>query len=121
MHNLLLIDDHAVLRTVIKMIIENFLPDCNIHEAEDGSAAFEKIKENEYDLLILDVNMPNTDSIELIAKILALKTHSKILMLSLNSEEIYANRYLKAGAMGYVRKDAPADEIKKSYHYRLEQ
>lgn len=114
MPNLLLIDDHAIIRTGMKMIIENFLPQCNIHEAEDGNSAFEKIKHNEYDLMILDVNMPNTDSFGLVSNILALKPGSKILMLSMNSEEIYAKRYLKMGAMGYVRKDAPETEIRKA-------
>jgi DNA-binding NarL/FixJ family response regulator len=96
------------------MIIDNFLPHCNIHEAEDGNSAFEKIKQNDYDLQMLDVNMPNTDSFGLISNILALKPGSKILMFSMNSEEIYAKRYLKMGAMGYLRKDASNDEIKKA-------
>ncbi|MEO7265315.1 MAG: response regulator transcription factor [Ferruginibacter sp.] len=114
MPNLLLIDDHTIVRSGMKMIIENFLPHCNIDEAEDGDAAFEKIKQNDYDLLILDINMPGTDTLDLISKILALKPGSKILMLSMNSEEIYAKRYLNAGAMGYVRKDSPEQEIKKA-------
>jgi DNA-binding NarL/FixJ family response regulator len=56
--------------------------------------------------------MPDTDSLVLIRNILALKPRSKILMLSMNSEEIYAKRYLQAGAMGYVKKDAPTPDIK---------
>ncbi|MBA3673671.1 MAG: response regulator transcription factor [Chitinophagaceae bacterium] len=114
MPNLLIIDDHTIIRTGLKMIIQNFLPHSKIHEAGDGDSAFEKIKQNDYDLLILDVNMPNSDSFGLVSNILALKSNSKILMLSMNSEEIYAKRYLKMGAMGYVQKDAPHDEIKKA-------
>ena len=114
MPNLLLIDDHTIIRTGMKMIIEKFLPDCNIDEAEDGNSMLDKIKHTEYDLLILDINMPDTDSFVLIKSVLALKPLSKILMLSMNSEEIYATRYLKAGAMGYVKKDAPMPEIKKA-------
>ncbi|HEV8079848.1 MAG TPA: response regulator transcription factor [Chitinophagaceae bacterium] len=114
MPNLLIIDDHTIIRTGLKMIIQNFLPHSKIDEAEDGDSAFEKIKQNDYDLLILDVNMPNSDSFGLVSNILALKSNSKILMLSMNSEEIYAKRYLKMGAMGYVQKDAPHDEIKKA-------
>ena len=114
MANLLLVDDHAIIRTGLKMIIETFLEDTNIDEAEDGDSAFEKIKNKDYDLLILDVNMPNTDSFGLISNILSYKSDAKILMFSMNSEEIYAKRYLKMGAMGYVRKDAPEAEIRKA-------
>lgn len=114
MPNLLLVDDHAIIRTGMKMIIADFIPHCKIDEAQDGNSAFEKIKHSEYDLIILDVNMPNTDSFGLISNILAFKSDSKILMFSMNSEEMYAKRYLKMGAMGYVRKDAPQDEIKKA-------
>lgn len=114
MHSILLVDDHAIIRTGIKMIIANFLTHSKIDEAEDGDGAFEKVKHNEYDIIILDVNMPNTDSFGLISNILAFKSNSKILMFSMNSEEIYAKRYLKMGAMGYVRKDAPEDDIKKA-------
>lgn len=114
MPNLLLVDDHSVIRTGMKIIIENFLPHVTIDEAEDGDSAFEKIKHNQYDLLILDVNMPGTDSFGLVSNILSLKPGSKILMFSMNDEEIYAKRYLKMGAMGYIKKDAPQDEIKKA-------
>lgn len=92
------------------MIIERLLPECLIDEAENGKIALEKIKQNKYDLVILDVNMPGTDSYELVSDILAF-SHLNILMFSMNSEEIYAKRFLKIGAMGYVRKDAPEEEI----------
>ena len=114
MPKLLLVDDHSVLRTGMKIIIESFLPHVTIDEAEDGDSAFEKIKQNEYDLLILDVNMPNTDSFGFVSNILSFKPGAKILMFSMNDEEIYAKRYLKMGAMGYIKKDAPQDEIKKA-------
>ena len=114
MTNLLLADDHSVIRTGMKIIIKNFLPHSNIDEAHDGDSAFEKIKHNDYDLLILDVNMPNTDSFRLVSNILALKAKMKILMFSINDEEVYAKRYLKMGVMGYIKKDEPKAEIKKA-------
>ena len=112
MPNLLLADDHSVMRTGMKIIINNFIPHCIIDEANDGDSAFKKVKENNYDLVILDVNMPNTDSFGLVTNILALKPQMKILMFSMNDEEVYAKRYLKMGVMGYVKKDEPEAEIK---------
>lgn len=114
MTNFLLADDHSVMRTGMKLIINNFLPHSNIDEADDGDSAFKKIKENNYDLVILDVNMPNTDSFGLVTNILSFKPQTKILMFSMNDEEVYAKRYLKMGVMGYVKKDEPETEIKKA-------
>lgn len=114
MPKLLLADDHFIIRTGLKLVIENFMPNCKIDEAEDGDSSFEKIKKNSYDLLILDVNMPNTDSFVLVSNILALKPEMKILMFSMNDEEVYARRYLKMGVMGYIKKDEHVDEIKKA-------
>ena len=114
MASLLLVDDHYIVKTGLKLIIESFLPDSKIDEADDGDSCFEKIKNNDYDLLILDVNMPNTDSFVLVSKILALKPEMKILMFSMKDEEVYARRYLKMGARGYLKKDEPEAEIKRA-------
>lgn len=98
----------------MKIIIDNFLPHCIIDEADDGDTAFKKIKQTNYDLVILDVNMPKTDSFGLVSNILSFKPTSKILMFSMNDEEVYAKRYLKMGVMGYIKKDASEGEIKKA-------
>ncbi|MEO8110360.1 MAG: response regulator transcription factor [Ginsengibacter sp.] len=114
MKNILLVDDHVIIRAGLKMFIEGLIPLSVIEEAPDGDTAFEKIKQKDYDLLILDVNMPGTDSFGLVSNIMAIKPESKILMLSMNAEEIYAKKYLMLGAQGYVGKDAPEVEIKKA-------
>ncbi len=112
MNNILLVDDHAIIRAGLKIYIETIIPFSIIDEASDGDAAFEKIKKQDYDLLIMDVNMPGTDSFGLVSNIIAIKPGSKILMISMNAEEIYAKKYLKLGAKGYISKDAPENEIK---------
>ena len=87
--------------------------------ANDGDSAFEKIKHNNYDLIIMDVSLPNTDSYKIISNILAIKPGSKILMFSMNPEETFAKRYLQMGAIGYVSKDAPLNEIKNAIESAL--
>lgn len=114
MPNLLLVDDHSIIRTGLRLIIENFLSHTNIDEAYDGDSAFEKVKQNDYDLVILDINMPNTDSFCLLSNLIACKPDIKILMFSMNDEDIYAKRYLQMGAMGYLKKDEPECEIRKA-------
>jgi DNA-binding NarL/FixJ family response regulator len=114
MPELLLVDDHTIVRTGLKMMIEGFLPHTKIDEADDGDAAFHKIKAHDYDLVIMDINMPNTDSLGTLQTILSFKPATKIIIFSMNSEGVYAKRYLKMGAMGYLRKDAPNEEIKRA-------
>lgn len=114
MPDILLVDDHSIVRTGLKLLIQDFLAHANIDEAYDGNSALEKIKAKDYDLVVMDVNMPETDSFGTLQTMLTFKPSTKIIMFSMNAEEVYAQRYLKMGAMGYIRKDAPNDEIKKA-------
>ncbi len=114
MPDLLLVDDHSIVRTGLKLLIHDFLPHTTIDEAYDGDSALKKIKEKNYDLVVMDVNMPNTDSFGTLQTILTFNPSVKVIMFSMNAEEVYARRYLKMGAMGYIRKDAPNNEIKKA-------
>jgi len=98
----------------MKIIISNFLPHSKIEEADNGESCIGWIKKEDFDIIILDVNMPDTDSFGLVNTIVALKPESKILMFSMNDDQIYAKRYLKLGVKGYVRKDEPENEIKKA-------
>ena len=110
----LLVDDHSIIRAGLKILITYYMAHCTIDDAFDGDSAFGKIKNSDFDLVILDVNMPNTDSLGIVSNILAVKPNTKILMFSMNAEDNYAKRYLKMGAMGYVRKDESEFEIKKA-------
>lgn len=114
MIRILLADDHAIIRAGLKTYIQSIIPDSLIEETYDGNSTFEKIKLNDYALIILDINMPATDSLGLVSNILAVKPDSKILMFSMNSEEIFAKKYLNIGALGYLNKDASANEIKQA-------
>lgn len=108
---ILIVDDHSIVRTGLKLLINDILPHTNIDEATDGESALQKIKEANYDLVVMDVNMPGTDSFGTIQTILTIKPGTKIIMFSMNAEEVYAQRYLKMGASGYLSKDASNTEI----------
>ncbi|MEO8415327.1 MAG: response regulator transcription factor [Ginsengibacter sp.] len=114
MLKILLADDHVILRAGLKIFIKNLISHSSIDEVGNGDDAFELIKQNDYALIILDINMPATDSFGLVSNIIALKPESKILMFSMNSEEIYAKKYLHLGALGYISKDASEVEIKEA-------
>ena len=114
MIKILLADDHVIIRAGLKTYIQNIIPHSVIEEAQDGASAFEKIKRHNYALIILDINMPATDSFGLVSNILAVKPKSKILIFSMNSEEIFAKKLLNLGALGYLSKDASADEFRQA-------
>lgn len=114
MPHFLVVDDHSIVRSGLILLIKDFMSHTEIDEAYDGDSAFEKIKQKNYDLVIMDVNMPNTDSLGILNSILTFKPSTKIIIFSMNAEELYAKRYLKMGAMGYLRKDAAGSEIQKA-------
>jgi two-component system invasion response regulator UvrY len=119
MKRFLLIDDHAIVRSGIKFWLSAEYQNSEIDEAENGKEASQKVDENNYDLILLDIQIPETNSFELLKSILITRPESKVLIFSMNSEGVYAKRFLKAGAMGFVSKDAPIEELKKAVEYTL--
>jgi two-component system invasion response regulator UvrY len=117
MKNILLADDHAIVRTGLKLFIEKLIPDSIIEEAFDGASAYKKVEEKDYDLIVLDANMPETDPIQLVSNIVTLKKEAKILMFTMNAEEVYAKKFLQAGAKGYLNKGSSESEIKNAIEH----
>lgn len=114
MTSFLIADDHAITRMgVVSYIKDQFSP-CTIEEAEDGDEVFSSLKSQAFDILITDMIMPGTDSYRLIDTALLIQPNLKILVLSMNKEELFAASYLKKGAMGFVEKNSISDEIIKA-------
>lgn len=114
MKRFLLVDDHNVVRSGIKgLLIELFKPS-EIFEASDGETAVENLKRYRYDLIMMDIQMPRTDTLGLMEYIHIKYPDAKVLVFSMSAETIYARRFLKAGAKGFLSKDAPLEEIKKA-------
>ena len=114
MKKFLLVDDHVVVRSGIKILLRDLYNPSEIHEAMNGDTATEKLKENEYDLILLDIQMPNTDTLCLMEYIRITYPTAKVLMFSMSAENIYAKRFMKAGAYGFISKEAPLEEITKA-------
>ena len=111
MINILIVDDHLIVREGIKRIIDD-VPDMNIiAEASSGQEAIDLIQENLYDLILLDISMPGQNGLQTLKLI---KKHNKnipVLMLSMHSEEQYAMRTIKAGASGYMTKETASHQL----------
>ena len=112
MKKFLLIDDHLVVRSGIKMLLTDMFKDVEITEAENGNSAKELLKDASYDLITMDVQMPNTDSFALMEYVKKEYPKAKVLMFSMSPESIYAIRFIKAGAKGFISKSAPLEEMK---------
>jgi DNA-binding NarL/FixJ family response regulator len=110
----LVADDHAIVRAGLKTVMKDLHPFSHGDDAVNGDQVIDLVKKNNYDIIILDVNMPDTDCIAMISNILAYKEKSRILVFSMNSEQLYAKRFLKLGVLGYLDKESSAEEIKKA-------
>ncbi len=114
MAKILIIDDHSIIRVGIAFLIRQEIPSAAIDEAKSGDAAVALLKKNTYDLVILDVNIPGTDTIDFISYLLTATPHPNILIFTMNPEEWYGRRFLKMGVKGFLNKESPEDEIKKA-------
>lgn len=119
MKKFLLVDDHVVVRSGIKTLLSEMYNPAEVHEAMDGDTAMVKMKENSYDLVILDIQMPKTDTLGLMEYIHIKYPAAKVLMSSMSAENIYAKRFMKAGAYGFISKEAPLEEITRAINMIL--
>lgn len=112
--NVLIADDHMIVRIGVKMLLQNSYPKMIVHEAERFGNVIDLLTDHNIELLILDINMPEGNNIDVIAKIKVLRPKVKIIMFSTYSEDVYGLRYLELGVDGYLNKGASNAEFKKA-------
>ena len=110
--NVLIADDHALVRMGIRRLLEH-LPDITVvAEAENGETALALVKVHKPDILLLDINMPGIDGWEVTRRLN--KTHPNIKIIAVtafNSDPTFPARLLQLGAVGYLTKESNADEM----------
>ena len=109
MIEVLVADDHAIIRDGLKKILDDTRDLRVAGEAGNGHAVLEKVRERDWGLLILDLSMPGRNGVELIKLIKAERPKLPILVFSMHPEEQFAVRVLRAGASGYLSKEADND------------
>jgi DNA-binding NarL/FixJ family response regulator len=107
----LVADDHAIIRDGLKKIIDDTDDIRVAGEAANGNAVMEKVRERDWSLVVLDISMPGRNGLELIKLIKAEKPRLPILIFSMHQEEQYAVRAIHAGASGYLSKEGDSELI----------
>lgn len=113
---IMLVDDHALIREGIKQLLEFDGSMKVIEQAVDGDDCLYKLKHVAPDILLLDINMPHTNGIEVLEEIKAKKIPVKVLMLTVHSEVEYLIKAVDIGADGYILKDSGSLELKNAIH-----
>ena len=112
--NVMLVDDHAVVRMGFKMLLESDADIKVIAEAESGEQSIQRYVEHKPDVVVMDITMPGIGGLEAIERILAKDSSAKILVLSAHEDSVHPKRVLNAGAMGYLTKRSAAEELIKA-------
>jgi two-component system invasion response regulator UvrY len=112
--DVMLVDDHAVVRMGFKMLLETDADIKVVCEAESGELAIQRYMEFKPHVVVMDITMPGIGGLEAIERILAKDSAAKILVLSAHEDSVHPKRVLNAGAMGYLTKRSAAEEMIKA-------
>jgi len=110
--NILLVDDHNLFRNGLKMLIDN-IPGYKVTgEASNGKEFLEKIKTEEFDIIFLDIEMPDISGINAAKQAMLINRELKIITLTMYGEEEYLDQMVQAGAKGFLLKNSDIQEVK---------
>jgi DNA-binding NarL/FixJ family response regulator len=111
MIRIVIADDHTIVREGLKQLLAA-AGDLNVvGEARDGQEVMQQVRDNDFDVLLLDMSMPGKSGTELIKQVKDEKPKLRVLVLSMHEEHQYAVRAIKAGASGYLTKDSASTQL----------
>lgn len=111
MMKILIADDHAIFREGLKQIIARSSNLVIAGEAENGMEVLNKVMQNDYDVVLLDISMPGRNGLDILLEIKSVRPKLPVLILSMHPEKQYAVRAFRSGATGYVTKGSPPHEL----------
>lgn len=112
----LIADDHAIVREGLKQIIGGSADIVVAAEAENGQQAVQKVRAGGFDVLLLDISMPDRNGIDVLKQVKKEFPALSVLMLTMHREDQYAIRAIKAGASGYLTKQSAPAELVNALH-----
>ncbi|MFT3906373.1 MAG: response regulator transcription factor [Steroidobacteraceae bacterium] len=111
MAKILIADDHAIVRAGLRQLLGEDSTIREVGEAGSGRETLDKLREGGWNLLILDINMPDRSGIDILRQVRASHPETRVLVLSGFPENQYAVNVLRAGASGYLNKDMAPEEL----------
>lgn len=109
--NILVADDHAIVRRGLIQVVKSLPQVTNVEEAEDGFEVIEKYSQNKFELVILDLSMPRKNGLDTLKDLIKIDPKARVLILSVYAEEQYAIRSFNSGASGYITKNTAPTEL----------
>jgi DNA-binding NarL/FixJ family response regulator len=109
--HILIADDHAVVRRGLKDILSEAMPGALFVEACNGDEVLSRLAESTIGLLVLDINMPGRSGLEILRDVKSSHPRLPVIILSVQPEDQYAMRCLRAGAAAYINKDSAPEEL----------
>ena len=114
MINVLIADDHAILRGGLKEILARQLEGAVCGEAMDAQEVLAQVQNHDWDLVILDVTMPGRSGLDVLRELKVVRPKLPVLVLSMHPEDKYGKRMLRAGDSGYLEKENAPEELIKA-------
>jgi two-component system, NarL family, invasion response regulator UvrY len=109
--NVLIADDHPIVRGGLRELLVRHLENVVCGEAESAQEVLAQVQRHPWDVLILDITMPGRSGLDILSDLKQVQPKLPILVLSMHSEDQYAKRVLKAGARGYLKKETAPEEL----------
>jgi DNA-binding NarL/FixJ family response regulator len=104
-------DDHTIVREGLRQLLQASSEFDVVCEARDGHEVMQRVRELDFDVLLLDMSMPGKSGMELIKQVKSERPKLRILVLSMHQEHQYAVRAIKAGASGYLTKESASSQL----------
>jgi DNA-binding NarL/FixJ family response regulator len=108
---IMIVDDHPIVRHGVAQLLNGQTDMEVVAEAEDAESAMRQMRDQTFDLLVVDISMPGLSGLDLIRRIKARDPHVPVLVLSMHDESVYAERALAAGARGFLMKHEATDKL----------
>ncbi|MGH7456219.1 MAG: response regulator [bacterium] len=111
MTKVLIADDHPLFRRGLKQLLFSISDQWQVDEAGSGQEILDRVWREDYDLVFLDIGLPGRSGLEILEEIMRAKPETRVLILSMYSEDQFATQAIKAGAAGYISKDCESQEL----------
>lgn len=112
--NILIVDDHPIVRHGLRLLLESRGAATRVGEAASAAEAFDRLREGGWDVMVLDIDLPDRSGLEVLHDARARWPKLPVLILSIHPENMLAVRLLKAGAAGYLNKDSAPAELEQA-------